>query len=61
MGLTVTAEGVEDRHVLELLRRLGCDHVQGVYVSPPLAAAELERWCGERAGSQPDAARVLLH
>jgi diguanylate cyclase (GGDEF)-like protein len=61
MGLTVTAEGVEDRHVLELLRRLGCDHAQGVYVSPPLAAAELERWCRERAGSQPDAARVLLH
>jgi diguanylate cyclase (GGDEF)-like protein len=45
MGLTVTAEGVEDRNVLELLRRLGCDHAQGLYVSPPLAAAELERWC----------------
>jgi EAL domain-containing protein (putative c-di-GMP-specific phosphodiesterase class I) len=61
MGLTVTAEGVEDRNVLELLRRLGCDHVQGLYVSPPLAAAELERWCRESAESRPAAARALLH
>jgi diguanylate cyclase (GGDEF)-like protein len=61
MGLTVTAEGVEDRNVLELLRRLGCDHVQGLHVSPPLAAAELERWCRESAESRPAAARALLH
>jgi len=44
MGLTVTAEGVEDRHALETLRRLGCDHAQGMYLSRPLPPEELERW-----------------
>jgi len=59
MGLTVTAEGVEDRNVLETLRRLGCDHAQGMFVSRPLPAAELERWLRQESGAQP--AGVLLH
>jgi EAL domain-containing protein (putative c-di-GMP-specific phosphodiesterase class I) len=41
LNLRVVAEGVEDGEVLELLRRLGCDLVQGYYVARPLAAAEL--------------------
>jgi diguanylate cyclase (GGDEF)-like protein len=61
MGLTVTAEGVEDRHVLETLRRLGCDHAQGLYVGRPLTAPEFERWCRLAPESRPDPAGILLH
>ena len=50
MGLTVTAEGVEDAAVLQTLRRLGCDRAQGHHVSPPLTPVELERW--SRRGPQ---------
>ena len=61
MGLTVTAEGVEDRNVLETLRRFGCDHAQGMYVSRPLPAAEFERWSRQDPGSRPEVAGLLLH
>jgi diguanylate cyclase (GGDEF)-like protein len=44
MGLSVTAEGVEDEAVLNALRRLGCDRVQGYFVSPPLGSKEIEEW-----------------
>jgi diguanylate cyclase (GGDEF)-like protein len=43
-GLRVVAEGVEDRESLDKLRELGCDHVQGYYLSPPLPEAEFESW-----------------
>jgi predicted signal transduction protein with EAL and GGDEF domain len=59
MGLTVTAEGVEDRSVLETLRRLGCDHAQGIYLSRPLSAAELERWMRRDPRAEP--AGALVH
>jgi EAL domain-containing protein (putative c-di-GMP-specific phosphodiesterase class I) len=61
MGLTVTAEGVEDRSVLETLRRLGCDHAQGLHVSRPLSAAELERWSRQEPESRPERAAILVH
>jgi diguanylate cyclase (GGDEF)-like protein len=38
MGLNVVAEGVEDEATLERLRALGCDMVQGFYLSKPLTA-----------------------
>jgi diguanylate cyclase (GGDEF)-like protein len=41
MGLTVVAEGVDDEAVLERLRVLSCDMVQGYLLSRPLAAAEV--------------------
>jgi EAL domain-containing protein (putative c-di-GMP-specific phosphodiesterase class I) len=48
LGLTVTAEGVEDRGTYETLQQLGCDRVQGFYHSPPLAAPAMEAWLNER-------------
>lgn len=36
LGLTVVAEGVEQQEVLELLRELGCDIIQGYLISKPL-------------------------
>lgn len=36
-GYSVTAEGVEDAQMLEVLTRLGCDFVQGFYFSCPVS------------------------
>ncbi len=36
MGRSVVAEGVESKDAFKLLRRWGCDKVQGFYVSQPL-------------------------
>jgi EAL domain-containing protein (putative c-di-GMP-specific phosphodiesterase class I) len=47
MGLVVVAEGVEDEATLDLLRTLGCDMVQGFWLSRPLSAADAERWARE--------------
>jgi EAL domain-containing protein (putative c-di-GMP-specific phosphodiesterase class I) len=57
LGLTATAEGVERRETLELLRTLGCDHAQGFLISEPLAAAELVPWVMRSAGEW----RALYH
>jgi len=40
LGITVVAEGVEDRQTLEQLADMGCDIAQGFHISPPLSAAE---------------------
>ncbi len=37
MGLTVIAEGVEDKAQLEFLKLCGCDLVQGFYFSEALS------------------------
>ena len=38
LGITTTAEGVETRAQLEIVRREGCTEVQGFFFSPPVAA-----------------------
>jgi diguanylate cyclase (GGDEF)-like protein/PAS domain S-box-containing protein len=44
LKLRVVAEGVEDRATWDLLVALGCDVIQGYFLSPPLAADELQGW-----------------
>jgi EAL domain-containing protein (putative c-di-GMP-specific phosphodiesterase class I) len=44
LGLDVVAEGVETREVLDELRELGCDLIQGYYFSRPLVADEVAAW-----------------
>lgn len=44
LGLGVIAEGVEDARTLELLQSMGCRHVQGHYISPPLPAEDFARF-----------------
>jgi EAL domain-containing protein (putative c-di-GMP-specific phosphodiesterase class I) len=44
MGLVVIAEGVETAEAWQILRRFGCDMVQGYYMSPPLPAAAIGTW-----------------
>jgi EAL domain-containing protein (putative c-di-GMP-specific phosphodiesterase class I) len=41
LGMRVVAEGVETLDQLRALQSLGCDEVQGFYVSRPVAAADL--------------------
>ncbi len=58
LGIRVVAEGVEDQETWSLLGRLRCDIAQGYYLSRPVAAADLERWLGERQGPLPRASAV---
>jgi diguanylate cyclase (GGDEF)-like protein len=44
LGMTVVAEGVEEFHVLKLLEKLGCDHVQGHYFSRSMVYEDLKQW-----------------
>ncbi len=48
LGLVAVAEGVEDRAAWEMLAVQGCDFAQGFYLSRPMPAEELTRWCRER-------------
>ena len=41
LRMTVVAEGVETEAQLHLLQALGCDEVQGYYISHPVPAAEI--------------------
>ncbi|MFN2348435.1 MAG: EAL domain-containing protein, partial [Thioalkalivibrio sp.] len=44
LRLEVVAEGVENRQQLELLREMGCDHVQGFLLSRPVPATDIPPW-----------------
>jgi EAL domain-containing protein (putative c-di-GMP-specific phosphodiesterase class I) len=55
LGLTATAEGVEDEQTLALLARLGCDNAQGYFISKAMAGSELAPWLIEA-----EAARTII-
>jgi diguanylate cyclase (GGDEF)-like protein len=44
LGMRVVAEGVEDGTTLSLLTELGCDQVQGYYISKPMPAVSVADW-----------------
>jgi len=44
LGLTVIGEGVETAAVNARLLALGCDAVQGTFVSPPRSAEDTRSW-----------------
>lgn len=48
MGLKVTAEGIEDKESLEMLRNFGCDIGQGYFFSKPLPEEEFSVWLDQR-------------
>ncbi|HEU5000013.1 MAG TPA: EAL domain-containing protein [Lapillicoccus sp.] len=54
LGLSVTAEGVEDGPTQDSLVALGCDRIQGFHVSRPLTADALEAWLAARRGVGSD-------
>jgi diguanylate cyclase (GGDEF)-like protein len=44
LGVSVTAEGVENPTVLEMLKGLSCDLAQGYYLSHPLPVPAFDQW-----------------
>ena len=47
LGLEVIAEGVETHEQFALLRRHGCQRIQGYLVSPPLSADDFDLWMAQ--------------
>ncbi len=58
LGLRTTAEGAEEEGQMTVLEGLGCDCVQGYFVSHPLAAEALADWLQlfEAAAADPEQA-----
>jgi diguanylate cyclase (GGDEF)-like protein len=50
LKMTTTAEGVETREQLDVVRRLGCTDVQGFYYSVPVPARDLEKLLAAQSG-----------
>jgi EAL domain-containing protein (putative c-di-GMP-specific phosphodiesterase class I) len=48
LGLEVVAEGVETAAIWDQLDSLGCDLLQGFYLSRPVPADELTAWLEAR-------------
>jgi diguanylate cyclase (GGDEF)-like protein len=53
LGLRVVAEGVEDPLTLQELDALGCDAVQGYYVSRPVPPDDLISWLQQQQAARP--------
>jgi diguanylate cyclase len=49
----VVAEGVEDSRTLQELDALGCDAVQGYYISRPIPAGDLISWLEQQQAAMP--------
>jgi len=63
LGKMVVAEGVEDAPTYALLGQLGCDALQGYYLSRPLPPSELEQWLDDyrmRQATPPPMGNALL-
>ena len=53
LGLRVVAEGVEDVVTSQELEALGCDAIQGYYISRPVPPDDLIHWLEERQAVKP--------
>jgi diguanylate cyclase (GGDEF)-like protein len=47
LGIDVVAEGVESAEIYELLLNMGCDYVQGYYISRPIQQGQIISWCNQ--------------
>jgi EAL domain-containing protein (putative c-di-GMP-specific phosphodiesterase class I)/signal transduction histidine kinase/FixJ family two-component response regulator len=52
LDMKVVAEGVEDQQDWDLVAEIGCDQVQGYYVSRPLPFAQLVKWLDDRESAK---------
>jgi EAL domain-containing protein (putative c-di-GMP-specific phosphodiesterase class I) len=48
LGLTLTAEGVEDSETLDFLNDIGCDLAQGYHIGRPMGGERVAAWALER-------------
>ncbi|PZP36696.1 MAG: PAS domain S-box protein [Roseateles depolymerans] len=53
LGMRTVAEGVETQQDLQGIRQIGCDEVQGYFVSRPLTFGRLQDWLAGRPVSGP--------
>jgi EAL domain-containing protein (putative c-di-GMP-specific phosphodiesterase class I)/ActR/RegA family two-component response regulator len=51
LGLTVTAEGVEDQRTLDYLNTLGCDLAQGYLIARPMPGDAARQWAASRTAN----------
>jgi EAL domain-containing protein (putative c-di-GMP-specific phosphodiesterase class I) len=56
LGLEVVAEGVETRAIYDQLARLGCDTIQGYWLSHPLSADAVGEWLTRAAARRRETA-----
>jgi EAL domain-containing protein (putative c-di-GMP-specific phosphodiesterase class I) len=54
LGMTVVAEGVEDREDWEYIRRTQCDLAQGYFIAKPMPAADIVIWLADWAARLPE-------
>jgi len=52
LGLSVVAEGIEDKETLLQLKALGCDVAQGYFIARPMPEEAFLNWLGKRLGSK---------
>lgn len=48
--IEVVAEGVESAEICDQLAQMGCDYVQGYYISRPLEATAIDEWISATSG-----------
>lgn len=53
LGFRVVMEGVETARVLEAVRDMACDEVQGFHIAHPLPAADVAGWLHRHAAAAP--------
>jgi diguanylate cyclase (GGDEF)-like protein/PAS domain S-box-containing protein len=61
LGLTVVAEGVENRIISERLAEFGCDTAQGYYYCRPTDAESCTRWLAESPWGVAASKKVSVH
>lgn len=44
LGYKVVAEGVENESILETLKSMGCDYIQGYHIAKPMPASDFAQW-----------------
>ena len=53
VGMTVVAEGVEEKEQLEILSQFGCHYGQGFYFAKPLTGEDATAWLRTRVKGDP--------
>jgi EAL domain-containing protein (putative c-di-GMP-specific phosphodiesterase class I) len=59
LGMTVVAEGVEDRADWDFIRLVRCDQAQGYFIAKPMAASGFMDWLSEWNRRVPELIREL--